>query len=55
MMIVDKNIWIFPADISDKGIYMTCGGCWVDRLDKLLKEKLGINVMIAQDVVSVLH
>ena len=40
------------ADISDKGIYMTGGGCLVDGLDKHLKEKTGINVMIAQDAVS---
>lgn len=40
------------SDISDKGIYMTGGGCLVDGLDKLLQEKTGINVMIAQDTVS---
>ena len=40
------------ADISDKGIYMTGGGCLVDGLDKLLQEKTGINVMIAQDAIS---
>jgi len=40
------------ADISDKGIYMTGGGCLMDGLDKLLQEKTGINVMIAQDAVS---
>ena len=40
------------ADISDRGIYMTGGGCLVDGLDKLLQEKTGINVMIAQDTVS---
>ena len=40
------------ADISDKGIYMTGGGCLIDGLDKLLQEKTGINVMIAQDAVS---
>ena len=40
------------ADISDKGIYMTGGGCLVDGLDKLLQEKTGINIMIAQDAVS---
>ena len=34
------------ADISDKGIYMTGGGCLVDGLDKLLQEKTGINVMM---------
>ena len=40
------------ADISDRGIYMTGGGCLVDGLDKLLQEKTGINVMIAEDAVS---
>lgn len=40
------------ADISDKGIYMTGGGALVDGLDKILQEKTGINVMIANDTVS---
>ena len=40
------------ADISDRGIYMTGGGCLVDGLDKLLQEKTGINVMIAEDAIS---
>ena len=40
------------ADISDKGIYMTGGGALVDGLDKLVQEKTGINVMIANDTVS---
>ena len=40
------------ADISDKGIYMTGGGSLLDGLDKLLQEKTGINVMIANDTVS---
>ena len=40
------------ADISDKGIYMTGGGCLIDGLDRLLQEKTGINVMIAEDTVS---
>ena len=40
------------SDISDKGIYMTGGGCLVDGLDKLLQEKIGINVMIAEDAIS---
>ena len=31
---------------------MTGGGALLDGLDKLLKEKTGINVMIAQDTVS---
>ena len=59
MMIVDsvhsvleKTPPELAADISDKGIYLTGGGCLVDGLDKLLQEKTGINVMIAQDAVS---
>ena len=40
------------ADISDKGIYMTGGGCLIDGLDKLLQDKIGINVMIAEDAIS---
>lgn len=40
------------SDISDKGIYMTGGGALVDGLDKLLQEKTGINVMIANDAIS---
>ena len=59
MMIVDavhsvleKTPPELAADISDKGLYMTGGGCLVDGLDKLLQEKTGIGVMIAQDAVS---
>ena len=40
------------ADISDRGIYMTGGGCLVDGLDKLIQNQTGINVMIAKDAVS---
>ena len=40
------------ADISDRGIYMTGGGSLVDGLDRLLQEKTGLNVMIAEDAIS---
>ena len=50
--VLEKTPPELVADISDKGIYMTGGGCLVDGLDKLLQEKTGINVMIAQDTVS---
>ena len=40
------------ADISNKGIYITGGGGLVDGLDKLLTEKTGINVMVADDAIS---
>ena len=59
MMIVDAVCGVLEktppelaADISDKGIYMTGGGALLDGLDKLLQEKTGINVMIAEDAVS---
>ncbi len=40
------------ADISDRGIVMTGGGSLVYGLDKLLQEKTGINVILADDAVS---
>lgn len=40
------------ADISDRGIYMTGGGCLVHGFDKLIQEKTGIPVMIAEESVS---
>ena len=50
--ILEKTPPELSADISDKGIYMTGGGCLVNGLDKLLSEETGINVMIAQDAIS---
>ena len=40
------------ADISDRGIYITGGGGLIYGLDKLLEEKTGIPVMIADDAIS---
>lgn len=50
--VLEKTPPELAADISDKGIYMTGGGALIDGLDKLIQEKTGINVMIAQDAVS---
>ena len=50
--VLEKTPPELAADISDKGIYMTGGGCLVNGLDKLLAEQTGINVMIADDAVS---
>ena len=50
--VLERTPTELAADISDKGIYMTGGGCLIDGLDKLLQEKTGISVMIAQDTVS---
>ena len=51
-VVLEKTPPELAADISDRGIYMTGGGCLIDGLDKLLQEKTGINVMIADDAVS---
>jgi len=50
--VLEKTPPELAADISDKGIYMTGGGSLLDGLDKLLQEKTGITVMIANDTVS---
>jgi rod shape-determining protein MreB len=50
--VLEKTPPELAADISDKGIYMTGGGCLVDGFDRLLQEQLGINVMIAEDAIS---
>ena len=50
--VLEKTPPELAADISDKGIYMTGGGSLLNGLDQLLKEKTGINVMIAQDAIS---
>ncbi len=50
--VLEKTPPELASDISDKGIYMTGGGCLVDGLDKLLCDRTGINVMIAEDAIS---
>lgn len=50
--VLEKTPPELAADISDRGVYMTGGGCLIDGLDKLLQEQLGLNVMIVQDAVS---
>jgi len=40
------------SDISDRGIVMTGGGSLLYGLDKLIKEKTGIDAIIAEDAVS---
>lgn len=50
--ILEKTPPELAADISEKGIYMTGGGCLINGLDKLIQEATGINVMIADDAVS---
>jgi len=52
LSVLEKTPPELSADISDRGIYMTGGGCLVYGLDKLIQEKTGINVMIAEESVS---
>lgn len=40
------------ADISERGIYITGGGGLISGLDKLLAQRTGIPVMIAEDAIS---
>ena len=40
------------ADISERGIVMTGGGSLLYGLDKLIKEKTGINAVIADEAIS---
>ena len=50
--VLEKTPPELAADINDKGIYLTGGGCLVDGLDKLLSENTGITVMVAEDAIS---
>ncbi|MBE5822000.1 MAG: rod shape-determining protein [Clostridiales bacterium] len=50
--VLEKTPPELASDISDRGIYMTGGGCLIDGLDKLLESKTGIHVMVADDAVS---
>ncbi len=52
LSVLEKTPPELSSDISDRGIYMTGGGCLVHGFDKLLQEKTGINVMIAEESVS---
>ena len=40
LSILERTPPELSADISDRGIYMTGGGCLVHGLDKLLQEKI---------------
>lgn len=51
-MVLEKTPPELASDISDRGIVMTGGGSLLYGLDKLLKEKTGINTVIAEESVS---
>ena len=50
--VLEKTPPELSSDISDRGIYMTGGGCLVYGFDKLISENTGIPVMIAEESVS---
>lgn len=50
--VLEKTPPELAADISDRGIVMTGGGCLLNGLDKLISEKTGIKVYIAEDAMS---
>ncbi len=50
--VLEKTPPELAADISDRGIVMTGGGSLIYGLDKLIQEKTGINVIVADDAVS---
>lgn len=50
--VLEKTPPELAADISEKGIVMTGGGCLIKGLDKLISKRTGLNVFIAEDAVS---
>ncbi|MFA9422140.1 MAG: rod shape-determining protein [Sedimentibacter sp.] len=50
--VLEKTPPELAADISEKGIVMTGGGCLIQGLDKLIGKRTGLNVSIAEDAIS---
>jgi len=51
-MVLERTPPELSSDISDRGIVMTGGGSLLNGLDKLIKEKTGINAIISEDAIS---
>jgi len=51
-MVLERTPPELASDISDRGIVMTGGGSLLNGLDKLLKEKTGINAIISEEAIS---
>ena len=51
-MVLERTPPELASDISDRGIVMTGGGSLLNGLDKLIKEKTGINAIISEDAIS---
>ena len=50
--VLEKTPPELAADISDRGIVMTGGGSLIYGLDKLVQEKTGLNVVVAENSIS---
>ncbi len=50
--VLEKTPPELAADISEKGIVMTGGGCLIQGLDKLIAKRTGLDVTIADDAIS---
>lgn len=52
MKVLEQTPPELAADISDRGIIMTGGGSLIYGIDKLIQQKTGINVIVADNAVS---
>ena len=50
--VLEKTPPELAADISEKGIVMTGGGCLINGMDKLIEKRTGLDVTISEDAVS---
>lgn len=50
--VLEKTPPELAADISEKGIIMTGGGCLIQGMDRLLERRTGLTVHISEDAVS---
>jgi rod shape-determining protein MreB len=50
--VLEKTPPELASDIADRGIMLTGGGSLIYGLDKLLQDKTGIHVVIAEDAIS---
>ncbi|NLZ81666.1 MAG: rod shape-determining protein, partial [Clostridiales bacterium] len=47
--VLEKTPPELAADIADRGIVLTGGGCLLQGLEELIEERTGINTMTAED------
>ena len=50
--VLEKTPPELAADIADRGIVLTGGGCLLQGLEELIEEKTGINTMTAEDTMT---